>query len=180
MVKRCCKYVFVFPALSVLLATGCSSGAPQVNPLPMTSLSHSQRPHPGPTKRPADPAFTRVSNAARHYYQAITAAAATGKTKQLDALALPSCPCKAVIPYIRESYQRGSISGFSYTLEKVTPKLVKSDVAVVSVTYSVPEVRVLDRGGRATQVDAAIHHRTSAVTLVPRGSHWIVERIDRI
>lgn len=171
---------FALVGLCALTATSCSNAAPEASKLPKVVASETQALHPSHSVSPMNPVALRVALTARRYYQAVTAAAATGKTQHLNALALPSCPCKAVIPYIRNSYSTGSIRGFTYTLERIKPGLIKSDVAVVSVTYSVPEVRVLDREGHPTQVDAAIHHRTSALTLVPRGDRWLIARIDKL
>lgn len=164
-------------ALGAVLG-GCTGDGDKPQTLP-TIKSPSPASSPSPTPRASVLSRQSAISSARGYYAEIGRAAATGDTRALSALHVDACPCRAVDAFIQSSYKDGGrVEGFLYQIARTTVDSFSNKLAAINVTYSVPEVKVIDQSGRVKEAAPAIQQGQSVVTVVLVSDHWLVDHID--
>ena len=173
------------PRWAVLVAAcvavaGCSGNdykaktLPTLTPSPSASASAS---HPATAISALTPAGAAAF--ARHWFDVLNRAAATGETKELRALGAPDCrACKAFADSIDAIWKSGRIEGgvFSVVFAEA-PGLAKPTVARVSVQYNVTATKHLDAAGHVTKSVPPLKAINGEMTLVRSNDSWLLREL---
>ena len=174
---------------AALLATsGCTSDeAPEPAPLPTASSSPSDTGSPSPTAPTLPPEAEGTSPAAakafaRHYFESVNYAAATGDTTDLRALGSSRCvSCDAIAENIEKVYGKGGVirsAGWNVdvlTLVPLQPR--RRPILDVGLRQS-PETVVASRGAKPKKFPGGKQPMT--MHLARRGTQWQVNRLDLV
>ena len=173
---------------ALLAVAGCTSDAsPEPAPLPTESASPGETSRPSPSAPTLPPEAQGTSPAAakafaRHYFEAVNYAAATGDTRELRALGTRECTsCDAIAGNIEKVYGAGGAirsGGWQVnvlTLVPLQPK--RRPIVDVGVTQS-PESVVQSRGAKPKRFPGGKQPMT--MHLVRRGPSWHVSRLDLV
>jgi len=168
---------------------GCESN-PEPAPLPNQSPAAStptetESPTPTPPTMPAEAKGTSEKSAkafVRYYFKSINAAAATGSTSSLTALATPGCEsCKTIAGNIEDIYAAGgSIETEGWepeTISAVPLQPKKRPVFDLDVRIH-PELVVRKAGASAERSRGGRQAMTMHLRHGPSG--WKVTRLDRV
>ena len=113
----------------------------------------------------------------RHYFAVVDYAYATGDTAPLAAISDPECaPCAGIRNMIDTTMAAGGSYevGLTRVSELNVPDGEPVGAAKVTVTYSSPVAREVDKDGGQTRIFAAVEGRAHQIILEPRGSSWLV------
>ncbi|QNN52285.1 DUF6318 family protein [Nocardioides mesophilus] len=180
--------VVVGPVLLGLAALSACTSSAEPAPLPSPSPSaSSSAPAPSPSATPPSlpPAASGTSPAAakafaRHYFDSINYAAATGDTDELRALGAEDCvSCEAIASNIEKVYQAGGhIESDGWTVTSIRSLKTTAAASVLSLgVYLEAEVAV-DRRGKTTRHPG--QRQPMTMFLVRQPSGYEVSRLDLV
>ena len=168
-------------ALGLALAlTACSSEDKKPQALPTINS-----PKPTSSSTPSiDPLTANTPEAAaafvRAYYARVNEAARSGATDRVKSMTAAECPCRALTKYIDDSYKRGSLRGFVYTIKDVKTDNFRDRLALVSVLYTVGRIEELSRQGQVIGVVPAVENGRKVVTVVRTDSEWLIGNVQNL
>ena len=160
---------------------GCSSHADKPRVLPtLAPTSASPAPSPSPVPKPTGIEAATPQGAAafaRYWYAQITEAYKRRDPELIRRLSAPSCrPCSRFVDSIAAVRDEGQrVSGVVYTITLAEAPAISGPYVRVDVIYNVPEALRFDRAGKVVEREAAATGRQVELTLVRRGTTWLVK-----
>jgi hypothetical protein len=126
-----------------------------------------------PAAKPTGTPEAQIRAAVDRYYRIAEEAARTGDTTSLEALSAPSCSCRTLVRFIKESWSKGRLVGAKFAVSAVTPHDVRPPTGAATVTWSTPQHRLVDADGRVLKTFKAGTVRDD-VQFVRDGNRWVV------
>ncbi|GAC1323615.1 MAG: hypothetical protein NVSMB13_03800 [Mycobacteriales bacterium] len=152
-------------------ATGCSH-SDKASTLPTPAPSSAAPTTPAPTF----PATTAGADAfVRSYLETLSAAAATGRTVDLEGMSASECQaCQRFVASIKSTYTSGAIRGGAFRPQSVDAPAISGPVAVVEVRYDLDATTVVDGRGNTVRTDPGGKAGLLELVLSRSGGTWKV------